>query len=152
MTTMEIIRIMEDVRRLSDSEWEKFKAELLKSEKNDTKETSTTEVQLKKVMLQIGIPAHIKGYRYVQKAILLVIDDPKKIEYVTKDLYPTVAKYFDTTSSKVERAIRHAIETAWDRGNPEKLNEIFGYTIAFEKGKATNSEFIAGIAEYVRNM
>ena len=99
---------------------------------------------------EIGIPAHIKGYHYLREAIILAIKDHDIINAVTKQLYPTVAKKHDTTSSRVERAIRHAIEVAWDRGDVDTLNSYFGYTIHNAKGKPTNSEFIAMIADRLR--
>lgn len=99
---------------------------------------------------QLGVPAHIKGYQYIRDAITMVIKDMDTINSITKYLYPTVAKHYNTTASRVERAIRHAIEVAWDRGNPDVLNELFGYTIQGSKGKPTNSEFIALIADKIR--
>lgn len=99
---------------------------------------------------QLGVPAHIKGYQYIRDAITMVIEDMEAINSITKILYPTVAKHYSTTASRVERAIRHAIEVAWDRGNPDVLNELFGYTILGSKGKPTNSEFIALIADKIR--
>ena len=102
------------------------------------------------VILHIGIPAHIKGYHYIREAIILSVNDPNMINSVTKLLYPTIAKRFDTTSSRVERAIRHAIEIAWDRGDVDTLDSYFGYTINNGRGKPTNSEFIAMIADKLR--
>ena len=102
------------------------------------------------VLHEIGIPAHIKGYQFLRYAIMLAVDHLDVINSVTKELYPTVASNFKTTSSRVERAIRHAIEIAWDRGDTDVLNSIFGYTIANSKGKPTNLEFIAMIADKLR--
>ena len=102
------------------------------------------------VIHQIGIPAHIKGYHYLRAAIILSVNDVDMINRVTKLLYPTVAKRYNTTSSRVERAIRHAIEIAWDRGDVDVLNGIFGYTVHSLKGKPTNSEFVAMIADRLR--
>ena len=99
---------------------------------------------------QLGVPAHIKGYHYLRTAILLSIEDKGLLDSITKRLYPTVAKQYDTTSSRVERAIRHAIEIAWDRGNLDTLNSFFGYTVNTCKGKPTNSEFIALITDKLR--
>ena len=99
------------------------------------------------VIHEIGVPAHIKGYQYLREAILLTIDDMDIINSVTKVLYPEVARKFNTTPSRVERAIRHAIEVAWDRGDIETLQKFFGYTVSNIKGKPTNSEFIAMIAD-----
>ena len=112
--------------------------------RNDLETNITMYIQ------QLGVPAHIKGYQYIRDAITMVIDDMDTINSITKLLYPTVAKHYNTTASRVERAIRHAIEVAWDRGNPEILNEFFGYTILGSKGKPTNSEFIALIADKIR--
>lgn len=108
------------------------------------------ESQVTKVIHQIGVPAHIKGYQYLRTAILLTIRDSDAINSVTKVLYPSVAKMYKTTSSRVERAIRHAIEVAWDRGDVDVLNAYFGYTIQNSRGKPTNSEFIAMIADNLR--
>ena len=99
------------------------------------------------VIHEIGVPAHIKGYQYLREAIILTINDMEMINAVTKVLYPEVAKKFDTTPSRVERASRHAIEVAWDRGDIEVLQKYFGYTVSNIKGKPTNSEFIAMIAD-----
>lgn len=108
------------------------------------------EVTITEIMHQIGVPAHIKGYSYVREAIRLSVTDPEVLNSVTKILYPTVAKTYSTTASRVERAIRHAIEVAWDRGDVEVLNSYFGYTVQNERGKPTNSEFIAMIADKLR--
>jgi len=102
------------------------------------------------IIHQVGIPAHVKGYHYLRTAILLSIENHDMINSVTKLLYPTVAKKFTTTSSRVERAIRHAIEIAWDRGDSEVLGKYFGYSIQSQRGKPTNSEFIALIADKLR--
>ena len=99
------------------------------------------------VIHEIGVPAHIKGYQYLREAIMIAVDDMEVINAVTKVLYPAVAKRFGTTPSRVERAIRHAIEVAWDRGDLETLQKYFGYTVSNAKGKPTNSEFIAMIAD-----
>lgn len=108
------------------------------------------EIMVTDIIHQVGIPAHIKGYTYVRDAILMAIDDSTLINSVTKELYPSVAKKNKTTSSRVERAIRHAIEVAFDRGDIDVLTSFFGYTIQGSKGKPTNSEFIAMIADKVR--
>ena len=108
------------------------------------------ETQVTRIIHRIGVPAHIKGYQYLRTAILMATDDPDIINYVTKMLYPTVAKQYKTTSSRVERAIRHAIEVAWDRGDVDVLNEYFGYTIQTNRGTPTNSEFIAMISDRLR--
>ncbi len=108
------------------------------------------EVEVTKIIHEIGVPAHVKGYQYLRDAILLVVDEINYLGAVTKELYPTIAQKYDTTSSRVERAIRHAIELAWDRGDLDKINKFFGYTVSGEKGKPTNSEFIAIIADKLR--
>lgn len=108
------------------------------------------EVTVSEIMHQIGVPAHIKGYQYLRESIILSINNPEMLGSVTKILYPTVAKNFNTTSSRVERAIRHAIEVAWDRGDVDVLSSYFGYTIQNSRGKPTNSEFIAMISDKLR--
>ncbi len=99
---------------------------------------------------ELGVPAHIKGYQYIRSAIMMVVEDMELLNYITKQLYPTIAKQYKTTSSRVERAIRHSIEVAWSRGKPETMDEIFGYTVDTGKGKPTNSEFIAMVADRIR--
>ncbi len=108
------------------------------------------EIVVTDIIHQLGVPAHIKGYHYLRTAILYSIKDKALLESVTKLLYPTVANIYETTSSRVERAIRHAIEIAWDRGNIDTLNSFFGYTVDTGKGKPTNSEFIALITDKLR--
>ena len=98
----------------------------------------------------IGVPAHIKGYQYLREAIIMSVQDPQMISSITKILYPDIAKKFQTTPSRVERAIRHAIEVAWARGKMETLDRLFGYTINTGKGKPTNSEFIALVSDKIR--
>ncbi len=107
------------------------------------------ESTVTEVIHEIGVPAHIKGYQYLREAIILTIGDMEIINAVTKVLYPAVAKKYGTTPSRVERAIRHAIEVAWDRGDLETLQKFFGYTVSNIKGKPTNSEFIAMIADHL---
>ena len=99
---------------------------------------------------ELGVPAHIKGYQYIRTAIMMVVKDMDMLNFITKRLYPEIAKSYGTTSSRVERAIRHYIEVAWSRGKPETMNDIFGYTIHTGKGKPTNSEFIAMVADRIR--
>jgi len=105
------------------------------------------EAMVTSIIHEIGVPAHIKGYQYLREAIMIAVDDMDVINAITKVLYPQVAKAFSTTPSRVERAIRHAIEVAWDRGDLETLQRFFGYTVSNTKGKPTNSEFIALIAD-----
>ena len=108
------------------------------------------EYKVTEILHQIGVPAHIKGYQFLRDAILMSVQDPELINAVTKRLYPDIAKANGTTASRVERAIRHAIEVAWDRGDVDTLNSYFGYTIHNLRGKPTNSEFIAMIADRMR--
>ena len=105
------------------------------------------EAQVTAIIHEVGVPAHIKGYQYLREAIIIAVNDMEVINAVTKVLYPEVAKRFGTTASRVERAVRHAIEVAWDRGDLETLQKYFGYTVSNAKGKPTNSEFIAMIAD-----
>lgn len=109
--------------------------------------SSSLETMVTDIIHEIGVPAHIKGYQYLREAIMLTVNDMDMLNGVTKVLYPAVAKKFNTTASRVERAIRHAIEVAWDRGDVEVLQRFFGYTVSGIKGKPTNSEFIAMIAD-----
>lgn len=108
------------------------------------------QVLVSEIMHQIGVPAHIKGYQYLRSAIIMSVNDGEIMNSVTKILYPTVAKEYSTTASRVERAIRHAIEVAWDRGDVDVLSSYFGYTIQNSRGKPTNSEFIAMISDRLR--
>ncbi len=108
------------------------------------------EIKVTQILHEIGVPAHIKGYHYLRDSIIMSVEKPEIINAVTKQLYPTVAKKYETTSSRVERAIRHAIEVAWDRGDIDVLNSYFGYTIHNDRGKPTNSEFIAMISDRLR--
>lgn len=108
------------------------------------------EIDITNLIHEVGVPAHIKGYHYLRDSIIMSINNPDIINAVTKQLYPSVAKDFSTTSSRVERAIRHAIEVAWDRGDIDILNSYFGYTIHTGRGKPTNSEFIAMISDRLR--
>lgn len=118
--------------------------------KNNVLTDSELEIMVTDIIHQIGVPAHIKGYHYLRESIILSVKNDDIINSVTKLLYPTVAKKYNTTSSRVERAIRHAIEVAWDRGDIDVLNSYFGYTIQNERGKPTNSEFIAMISDKLR--
>ena len=117
------------------------------SKKAGKRECVNLEAMVTSVIHEIGVPAHIKGYQYLREAIKIAVNDMEVINAITKVLYPQVAKTFSTTPSRVERAIRHAIEVAWDRGDLEVLQSFFGYTVSNSKGKPTNSEFIALIAD-----
>ncbi|MDR3593020.1 MAG: sporulation transcription factor Spo0A [Negativicutes bacterium] len=108
------------------------------------------DVEVTNIIREIGIPAHIKGYQYLRDAIMAIINEVELLGAVTKVLYPMIADKYSTTPSRVERAIRHAIEVAWSRGNIDMINRLFGYTVKLEKGKPTNSEFMAMIADKLR--
>lgn len=108
------------------------------------------EAEVTSIMHEIGVPAHIKGYQYLRDAIMMVVKDLEVINSITKQLYPTIAREYNTTPSRVERAIRHAIEVAWSRGQVDTIDSLFGYTVNLGKGKPTNSEFIAMVADKLR--
>lgn len=114
------------------------------------KEDYDLETLVTEFIHELGVPAHIKGYQYIRSAIIMVIENMDLLNFITKQLYPEIAKAYNTTASRVERAIRHSIEVAWSRGKPETMNDIFGYTIHTGKGKPTNSEFIAMVADRIR--
>ena len=120
-------------------------SEMVKGEKGHDLEKDVTNM-----IHEIGVPAHIKGYQYLREAIMMSVEDVEMLGSITKILYPTIAGKYQTTPSRVERAIRHAIEVAWSRGKMETLDALFGYTINTGKGKPTNSEFIALIADKIR--
>lgn len=117
---------------------------------NNKYEMNSLENDVTEIIRDIGIPAHIKGYQYIREGIIMSITDMNMLNYITKLLYPSIAKKYKTTSSSVERAIRHAIEVAWGRGKIEVIEDLFGYTVSAGKGKPTNSEFIALIADKLR--
>lgn len=119
-------------------------------ENKDKELSHDLEKDVTDMIHEIGVPAHIKGYQYLREAIMMSVEEPDMLGAITKVLYPTIAKKYQTTSSRVERAIRHAIEVAWNRGKMETLDNLFGYTINTGKGKPTNSEFIALIADRIR--
>ncbi|MBQ6887585.1 MAG: sporulation transcription factor Spo0A [Lachnospiraceae bacterium] len=123
---------------------EEYKTEMSVPVKRDLEKDVTDMIH------EIGVPAHIKGYQYLREAIMMSVEDMDMLNSITKILYPTIAKRFQTTPSRVERAIRHAIEVAWSRGRMETLEALFGYTINTGKGKPTNSEFIALLADKIR--
>lgn len=128
-----------------------FSPELLDNDvKKKKKVEKNYQVMVTSILHEVGVPAHIKGYIYLREAIKLVIDDVELLGGITKTLYPMIAKKYNTTPSRVERAIRHAIEVAWNRGKVETIDKIFGYTIDQNKGKPTNSEFIAMVADKMR--
>ena len=117
---------------------------------NFVKNNGNIEAEITNIIHEIGVPAHIKGYLYLREAIKMVIDNVELLSAVTKELYPNIAKEFNTTPSRVERAIRHAIEVAWSRGKVDTINQLFGYTVHNTKGKPTNSEFIAMVSDKLR--
>ena len=118
--------------------------------KVEEEKTSNVEAMVSNIIKLVGVPAHIKGYQFLRDAIIWTIEDMGLINAVTKELYPGIAKKYNTTSSRVERAIRHAVEVAWERGDIDTINKLFGYTVHNNKGKPTNSEFIAMIADKLR--
>ncbi len=126
------------------------KQQYITIQNNNQNSESNLEALVTNIIHQVGVPAHIKGYQYLREAIIMVINDIDIVNQITKSLYPKIAVRFSTTPSRVERAIRHAIEVAWGRGEQESVNTIFGYTISATKGKPTNSEFIAMIADKLR--
>ena len=132
-------------RHPANNNTKKQNEQIRKDDLSVTLETDVTEI-----IHEIGVPAHIKGYQYLRDSIIMVINDMDMLNCITKVLYPTIAKKYNTTSSRVERAIRHAIEVAWTRGKVEILDSLFGYTINNGKGKPTNSEFIALISDKIR--
>lgn len=117
---------------------------------NAVKPTRNLDASITSIIHEIGVPAHIKGYMYLREAISMVYNDIELLGSITKVLYPDIAKKFNTTSSRVERAIRHAIEVAWSRGNIDSISSLFGYTVSMSKAKPTNSEFIAMVADKLR--
>lgn len=108
------------------------------------------QISITKILHQLGVPSHIKGYQYIREGISILYDNPAMIGGITKELYPTIARKFDTTVSRVERAIRHAIEVSWNRGSWDLMEEIFGHSVDIDKAKPTNSEFIVTIADKLR--
>lgn len=133
--------------KLKEKPAQSFKAVF---DKLDVPKNVDLEGEVTEMIHEIGVPAHIKGYQYLREAIIMSVEDTTVLSSITKILYPEIAKRFKTTPSRVERAIRHAIEVAWNRGKMETLDSLFGYTINTGKGKPTNSEFIALIADKIR--
>lgn len=131
-------------------QWGSVKKSFLPTDAGRLDGALALEVRVTEIIHQIGVPAHIKGYQYLRDAIIMAVGDMESVGAITKILYPSIAKKYRTTSSRVERAIRHAIEVAWDRGDLETLQSFFGYTVSNAKGKPTNSEFISMIADRLR--
>ncbi len=127
-----------------------IKAPYIDIPQENKKNEENLEALVTNIIHEVGVPAHIKGYQYLREAIMLVVNDIDVINQITKQLYPEIAEKFHTTPSRVERAIRHAIEVAWGRGQQDAVESIFGYTVSAAKGKPTNSEFIAMIADKLR--
>lgn len=123
---------------------------VLANQQNSKNRINNLEADVTNIIHEIGVPAHIKGYQYLRDAIIMSVNDNEMLGSITKRLYPTIAKNHKTTSSRVERAIRHAIEVAWSRGKMDTIEELFGYTVNSGKGKPTNSEFVALIADKIR--
>lgn len=145
--------LIEKIKSVRDSlkqDKKKKKAASVFTMDNQAVDDRNLEMEITEIIHDIGIPAHIKGYQYLRDSIIMSVVDGEVINSITKILYPTIAKRYQTTSSRVERAIRHAIEVAWNRGNTDTLNDMFGYTISNGKGKPTNSEFIALISDKIR--
>ncbi len=142
MKPCRIPSVIERIRLLGAQHWFREAAQPEPSTLRQTLEANVTAI-----IHEIGVPAHIKGYQYLREAIIMTVEDMDVINAVTKVLYPEVARKFGTTASRVERAIRHAIEVAWDRGDLDTLQKYFGFTVSNAKGKPTNSEFIAMIAD-----
>ena len=147
MKPVDVNRMAERCMEIRES---RTKANMPESTHASTHSPIDLEMQVTKIIHQIGVPAHIKGYHYLRDSIVMAVTQPDIINSVTKELYPMVAKKSNTTASRVERAIRHAIEVAWDRGDVDTLNYYFGYTIHNGRGKPTNSEFIAMISDNLR--
>lgn len=139
---LERIKSVRKMSRSCDRKYDEGKEKAVKEENLENRVTN--------MLHEIGIPAHIKGYHYLRDSIIMAVNDMDVLNAITKILYPTVAKKYQTTSSRVERAIRHAIEVAWSRGKLDTLDELFGYTVSTGKGKPTNSEFIALIADTIQ--
>ena len=148
---MVINRIKQVKKQLEPQKIEQRKISAFeKLDKQEEKAPRNLETDVTNIIHEIGVPAHIKGYQYLREAIMMSVDDIEMLNSITKILYPTIAKKYQTTPSRVERAIRHAIEVAWSRGKMDTIDELFGYTINNGKGKPTNSEFIALIADKIR--
>ena len=144
--------LMKRLNQLAGIHKEEGKMQYAKAVMNNENEDKSRllEIEITNIIHEIGVPAHIKGYHYLRDALIMVVEDIELLGAVTKELYPAIARENNTTPSRVERAIRHAIEVAWNRGRMETINNLFGYTVQCDKGKPTNSEFIAIIADKLR--
>lgn len=144
-----LLNRIKHIRRIGDKKMREVNRQV-SSQDTGTQAIGNLEADVTNVIHEIGVPAHIKGYQYLRDAIILAVNDMEMLNSITKILYPTIAKKHQTTPSRVERAIRHAIEVAWSRGKMDTIDELFGYTVSTGKGKPTNSEFIALIADKIR--
>lgn len=142
--------VLSRIKKVRKEEYEEVQVTMKEINQDENTKECSLENRVTDMIHEIGIPAHIKGYHYLRDAIMMAIEDMDVLNAITKILYPTVAKRHQTTSSRVERAIRHAIEVAWGRGKLDTLDELFGYTVSNGKGKPTNSEFIALVADTIR--
>ena len=142
--------LVDRLRDLVEEDSEKISTTLCYKNEKSNNSSAPIEVRVTNIIHDVGVPAHIKGYQYIREAIMLAVEHEEIINSITKTLYPSLATKFETTPSRVERAIRHAIEVAWNRGQIEVHDKIFGYTVNSNKGKPTNSEFIAMIADRLR--
>ena len=147
---MKEIKFYQPIPNKSNFVAREIKAPYIQISSENKKTEDNLEALVTNVIHEVGVPAHIKGYQYLREAIMMVVNDIDIINQITKQLYPDIAEKFKTTPSRVERAIRHAIEVAWSRGKNDEVENIFGYTISASKGKPTNSEFIAMIADKLR--
>lgn len=143
-------RIKRSKKEVFEKRTEQIPALTINFEKREEKTEADLEGDVTEIIHEVGVPAHIKGYQYLRDAIVMSVKDMDMLNSITKVLYPTIAKKYQTTPSRVERAIRHAIEVAWSRGRMDTLDDMFGYTINRGKGKPTNSEFIALITDKIR--
>lgn len=145
-----LLNRIKHIRKIGEKKVREINRQNMVRENPDTYAKANLEADVTDIIHEIGVPAHIKGYQYLRDAIILSVNDVEMLNSITKVLYPTIAKKHQTTPSRVERAIRHAIEVAWSRGKMDTIDELFGYTVSTGKGKPTNSEFIALIADKIR--
>ena len=147
----EVFCALENAGIISKKEREIIELSLNNQNENEKKQNEKlNEIIISKILREIGVSCNLLGYDYIKASIIIGLDEPNAFRMITKELYPRIAKQFGSTSSRVERGIRHAVENAWDRGNLEILHNIFGYSTSSEKGKPTNSEFLATVVEYIK--
>ena len=147
-STLLLNRIKQTYREMNETKQNTNNECIIDKKKED--KVYNLEADVTNIIHEIGVPAHIKGYQYLRDAIIMSVDDSDVLNSITKILYPSIASKYKTTSSRVERAIRHAIEVAWSRGKMDTINDLFGYTVSHGKGKPTNSEFVALISDRIR--